>query len=333
MVPVRHVVARVEATQVDPESDQMIPSTVPATPVSLAQVRREFLPVPVDVLDALEHDLASRVAVTVPDSSIPVPTTMPAQSPLPTWVDGSQAMRVREESVLDPGVPRSGRFAALSNTDDCDNECALVVRASSNADAGGRVAVPAGSASRPKRLHLVGHFQRISQATTVPAVPESSRDIEFDMTRGDSSSDTESVQHHVEEDREKMLQVSAVSEDVETGDNLEPDPEVREVIVTPTVRAALVWLDEVDLVEVFKLRASVMKSVPKFLAGAFRIALRTVLEEAVLGSDAGDEVRQIRGWKLLLLLPRLLLSKSPRGGTIGKDKLVKRFQMFANGQW
>ena len=85
MVPVRHVVARVEATQVDPESDQMIPSTVPATPVSLAQVRREFLPVPVDVLDALEHDLASGVA----DSSIPVPTTMPAQSPLPTWVDGS----------------------------------------------------------------------------------------------------------------------------------------------------------------------------------------------------------------------------------------------------
>ena len=71
----------------------------------------------------------------------------------------------------------------------------------------------------------------------------------------------------------------------------------------------------------------------KFLAGAFRIALRTALEDPVLGGDTGDEVRQIRGWKLLLLLPRLLLSKPPRGGTIGKDKLVKRFQMFANGQW
>ena len=52
----------------------------------------------------------------------------------------------------------------------------------------------------------------------------------------------------------------------------------------------------------------------------------------MLGGDAGDQVRQIRGWKLLLLLPRMLLSKPPRGGTIGKDKLVKRFQMFANGQ-
>ena len=44
-------------------------------------------------------------------------------------------------------------------------------------------------------------------------------------------------------------------------------------------------------------------------------------------------MRQIRGWKLLLLLPRLLSSKPLGGGTIGKDKLVKRFQMFANGQW
>ena len=116
----------------------------------------------------------------------------------------------------------------------------------------------------------------------------------FDMTRGDSSSDTESVQHNVLEEREDDVAGvhpreidegrsdvgSAMSEDVETGDNLEPDPEVREVTVTPAVRAALMWLDEVDLVEVFKPRASVMKSVPKFLSGAFRIALRPALEEA-----------------------------------------------------
>ena len=44
-------------------------------------------------------------------------------------------------------------------------------------------------------------------------------------------------------------------------------------------------------------------------------------------------VTQIRGWKLLLLLPRLLLSNPPRGGSIGRDKLVKRFQMLADGQW
>ena len=46
----------------------MIPSTVPATPVSLAQVGREFLTVLTDVVDALEHDLASRVADTQLDA-------------------------------------------------------------------------------------------------------------------------------------------------------------------------------------------------------------------------------------------------------------------------
>ena len=103
------------------------------------------------------------------------------------------------------------------------------------------------------------------------------------MTRGDSSSDTESVQHHVEEDMEEdvagvhPLEIdegrsdvgSAVSEDVETGDNLEPDPEVREVIVTPTVRAALVWLDEVDLVEAIKQRASGHEVGPEIFGGSF----------------------------------------------------------------
>ena len=41
-------------------------------------------------------------------------------------------------------------------------------------------------------------------------------------------------------------------------------PEVREVAITPAVRAVLAWLDQLDLVEKFKPRASVMKSVPKF---------------------------------------------------------------------
>ena len=67
-VPIRHVVAGVQATQNDPESTQMIPLTVPATPVSLAQVGREFLTVPTDVVDALEHDLASRVVDTQLDA-------------------------------------------------------------------------------------------------------------------------------------------------------------------------------------------------------------------------------------------------------------------------
>ena len=39
---------------------------------------------------------------------------------------------------------------------------------------------------------MVGHFHRISQTTSVPTPLESLRDMEFDITRCDSSSDGES---------------------------------------------------------------------------------------------------------------------------------------------
>ena len=90
-----------------------------------------------------------------------IPVAMPPESP-PTWFDGSQSFRhAREESYVTT-VP-SGRFAALSNTSDSDSEHALVVRASSNADAGGRVAVLAGSPARRKRLRVVEfqHLRRV----------------------------------------------------------------------------------------------------------------------------------------------------------------------------
>ena len=50
-----------------------------------------------------------------------------------------------------------------------------------------------------------------------------------------------------------------------------------------------------------------MKKVPKFLRGPFRNALKFALEEAI----ARDEVRQSRGWKLFMMLPRALLHRPP----------------------
>ena len=43
--------------------------------------------------------------------------------------------------------------------------------------------------------------------------------------------------------------------------------------------------------------------------------------------------RQERGWKLFLLLPRMLLHRSPRGGLIPRAKLLDRFEMFIRGRW
>ena len=109
---------------------------------------------------------------TVADSSIPVPSTMPAESLLPTWLDGNQSPRhARDESLV---------------TGDRDSEHVVVVRASSTADTGERMAVFTRSSGRPKRLSVVGHFHRVSQTTTVPD-PERLRGMEFDLTRGDSS--------------------------------------------------------------------------------------------------------------------------------------------------
>ena len=44
-------------------------------------------------------------------------------------------------------------------------------------------------------------------------------------------------------------------------------------------------------------------------------------------------LHQERGWKLFLLIPRLLLHRPPRGGLVPKSKLVQRFDDFARGDW
>ena len=72
-----------------------------------------------------------------------------------------------------------------------------------------------------------------------------------------------------------------------------------------------------------------MKTVPKFLRGPYRSAMRLAMEEALHENDQ----RRERGWKLFLLLPRLLLFRSARGGNIHKGKLAQCFQDFSEGRW
>ena len=88
-----------------------------------------------------------------------------------------------------------------------------------------------------------------------------------------------------------------------------------------------------NLTEEFEERASVMKSVPRFLRGPYRTAMRVALEEIREGGRRDDVTRQERGWKLFLLLPRMLLHRSPRGGLIPRAKLLDRFEMFIRGRW
>ena len=72
-----------------------------------------------------------------------------------------------------------------------------------------------------------------------------------------------------------------------------------------------------------------MKTVPHFLRSPFRNALRVAMDEAL----EVNQLRSERGWKLFMLLPRLLLFRPPRGGNVHKSKLAGRFQEFTEGRW
>ena len=88
-------------------------------------------------------------------------------------------------------------------------------------------------------------------------------------------------------------------------------------------------LDGVNLVEEFDERACLMKTVPRFLKGPYRIALRTVLEEI----NVEDLGQQERWWKLFLLLPRFLLHRGPTERRDHRQAEVVGFEKFNSGAW
>ena len=114
---------------------------------------------------------------------------------------------------------------------------------------------------------------------------------------------------------------------------LEPEVMVDDIVVGRAVREAIRGLDALDISAIFSRRASVMRSPPKFVSGAFRSAMRVALHEIVSGTERHDEAAQCRGWKLFMFLPRLLLFRPPRDGNISKQQLLERFSAFSRGEW
>ena len=88
----------------------------------------------------------------------------------------------------------------------------------------------------------------------------------------------------------------------------------------------LTSLDPVNLREVFSL---VLHLILHFLKGAFRGAVRVALK-AVQGYQTHPVARTTQGWKLLMLLPRLLLHRPLRGGKVSRKRFAERFQ---EGRW
>ena len=102
---------------------------------------------------------------------------------------------------------------------------------------------------------------------------------------------------------------------------------------TQALRGGLQSLDMIDLVEVWKVRGNLMKSVPKFMQGAYRTGMRQALDAVSLGEERGDDLLQIRGWKLFFLIPRMFLYRPSRGGQVPKKTLSVRVDLFQRGQW
>ena len=57
------------------------------------------------------------------------------------------------------------------------------------------------------------------------------------------------------------------------------------------------------------------------------------MNEAVLAHSRNDVPREERAWKLFFLLPRMLLTRPPRGGKISPAKLEERIARFTEGRW
>ena len=141
------------------------------------------------------------------------------------------------------------------------------------------------------------------------------------------------VDHDGESDTESLGGASDV-EDV--GEVLEPTVVETPVPLEVRVRAparAFASLDAVNLTDLFESRANVMRSVPHVLRGAFRMALRVACQEILDGMEANSEARTVRGWKLLMVLPRMLLFRPPRGGVVSRNKLESRVRQFQEGDW
>ena len=145
-------------------------------------------------------------------------------------------------------------------------------------------------------------------------------------------SDTDSVRSGLSE----MTSVGGISERGEGDEVIDPTPEAPPLAFIPRVTQhvdAFASLDGVTLRDVFDTRVSVTHSVPHFLKGAFRGAIRVALQGILRGYELQSGLRITRGWKLFMLLPRLLLFRPRRGGKVSKKTLEERFQMFQEGRW
>ena len=126
--------------------------------------------------------------------------------------------------------------------------------------------------------------------------------------------------------------VSEAGEGVPQEFTLPQSPIIAEHRTVRAPNASFAALSEVDLKSCFTFRACVMRTVTHIMKGAFRLAIRAALEEILEGHRSDNDARMARGWKLFMLLPRMLLFRPRRGGLVPR-KIGERVRLFQEGQW
>ena len=76
-----------------------------------------------------------------------------------------------------------------------------------------------------------------------------------------------------------------------------------------------------------------MRSIPKFMRGVFRGAMKVGLQEITKGRGGEQYSGGESGMEIVHASPRLLLSKPSRGGLIPKGRLKERVTKFCAGEW
>jgi hypothetical protein len=94
--------------------------------------------------------------------------------------------------------------------------------------------------------------------------------------------------------------------------------------------ARTVWgaVDTLDLRTAMLKRVPCLKKCPAFLRTQWRQCLRHALALRRVGRNSEDPVAELRGWKLFLLAPFMLLHRPTSRGSVGKADLEKRFDDF-----
>ena len=109
------------------------------------------------------------------------------------------------------------------------------------------------------------------------------------------------------------------------------DEDVAPPASVPLPAASWAWLDSLDLCAELTVPIPTIRVPPRFLHQALTKAF--LLPLRVLSQPRATEVQQTRAWTLFLLLPRLLLHRSPQGAQDGRAALLRRVDDFHAGRW